>query len=124
LEIRRGAKLWRVNLSQLIRKTDCAVLGESPCPGRPTSPCPDCPKRVAFIAWDEHYGRLYFAIGTGQSKNNPWTVFSYSITTHRVARFTNTWSADLRDGVVLLSGRYLACVNLYHGGVLQELGHD
>ena len=117
LEIRRGAKLWRVDLSQLIRKNDCAVLGDSPCPDRPTSPCPDCPKRVAYIAWDERYGRLYFAIGTGQSKNIPWTVFAYSITTHRVARFMNTWSADLRDGVVSRSGRYLAYVNLDHGGV-------
>jgi hypothetical protein len=61
--------------------------------------------------------RLYFAISTGQSKNNSWTVFSYSIVTHRVARFTNTWSSDLRDGAVSRSGRYMAYVNFYHGGV-------
>jgi hypothetical protein len=114
VQIRRGDQVWHVDLSRLIRKNDCAE--EAICLGRPTMPCPDCPRRVEFISWDDNHRKLYFAIATGISKNNPWTIFSYSLATHRVARFTNTWSASLQRGVVCRSGRYLAYVNIYHGG--------
>jgi hypothetical protein len=119
VQIRRGDDLWRVDLSKLVRRNDCASLdeiGKATCPGRPTMPCPDCPRGVGFIAWDDRHQKLYFAISTGRSRNNPWTIFNYSIGTHRVARFTNAWAADLQRGVVSPSGRYLAYVNIYHGG--------
>jgi hypothetical protein len=119
LQIRREGKIWRVDLSRAIRRNDCASLAEigaDTCPGGPTTPCPDCPRRVDFIAWDEQHHRLYFAVSTGTSKNNPSTIFSYSLVTRRIGRFTNTWAAGLRHAAVSHSGRYLAYISVYHGG--------
>lgn len=119
VQIRRGGQIWRVDLSRIVRRNDCASLDEigvETCPGGPTTPCPDCPRRVVFVAWDEQHRRLYFAVSTGTSKNNPWTIFSYSIVTRRIGRFTNTWAAGLGRGAVSHSGRYLAYVSVSHGG--------
>jgi hypothetical protein len=118
--LRRGHATWRVDLSHLIRNNDCdwPYLGdERVCIGRPTAPCPDCPRRTAILGWDLIHQRLYFAIGTGTSQNNPWTIFSYSLITQHVARFTNTWSAALGPGAVSRSGRYLAYGNFGHAGM-------
>lgn len=115
-EIRRGETVWRVDLSRLIRANDCAWAGPPICTGRPTAPCPECPRAFELIAWDEHHQRLYFSLTTGNSKNNPRTIFNYNLTTRRVSRFINTWSATLEKGTVSRSGRYLAYVNNGHAG--------
>jgi len=119
LHMRREGKTWRVDLSRVVRRNDCSSLdeiGAGSCPGGPTTPCPACPRRVEFLAWDEQHQRLHFAVGTETARNNPWTIFSYSIVTRRIRRFTNTWAAGLGIGAVSRSGRYLAYVSGYHGG--------
>ncbi len=118
--IKRGERIWRVDLSRLIRNNDCAwhhPETERVCTGRASAPCPECPRRSSIIGWDVRHNRLYFGVSTGSSHNNSWTVFSYSLGTRRVARFTNTWAARLGSGTVSRSGRYLAYVNSYHGGM-------
>ena len=118
--IQRGRESWRIDLSRLIRNNDCAYpnIGPEPlCSGRRTAPCPDCPRRSGVVGWDLRHQRVFFAIETGTSKNNPWTIFSYSLRTRRVTRFTNTWAASIEQVAASPSGRYLASVNYYHGGI-------
>jgi hypothetical protein len=119
IEIRRGGGVWRLNLSRLIRNNDCSApyrYRERICTGPPAAACPECPRVFGAVAWDERRSKLYFELSTGHSQNNPRTIFSYSLITRRVVRFTNTWSASLSGGVVSPSGRYLAYLNLGHGG--------
>jgi hypothetical protein len=119
--MQRGSRVWRVDLSTLIRNNDCSwpyVNQERVCQGRPTAPCPECPRRcVKQLAWDGRRDKLYFAIQTGTSHNNPWTIFNYSLRTRKVARFTSTWSSVLEGGVVSPDGHYLALINNAHAGM-------
>lgn len=121
--ITRGPTSWRVNLTRLVRNIDCAwpyLNNEHVCAGRAAAPCPECPRHSCIIGWDVRHERLYFGISTGSSKNNVWTIFSYSLKTRRVARFTNTWAAIPEKGAVSRSGRYLAYVNYDHGGMCAD----
>lgn len=118
--VRSGKREWHVDLSRLIRNEDCAwpyVDNERVCNGRPTAPCAECRRRFCIIGWDFRYRRLYFGLSTGTSKNNPWTIFNYSLITQRITRFTTTWAAAVEHGKVSRSGRYLAYLSFGHGGM-------
>jgi hypothetical protein len=67
LHIRRGGQEWKMDLSRLVRANDCVLpyIGyKRICTGPPKSPCPECPRGAATVAWDERQQRLYFAITT------------------------------------------------------------
>jgi hypothetical protein len=125
LEIKDGQKIWRVGLSNLIRTNDCGdpeLGGEPICPVKPMAPCPNCPRRVSILAWDGRHRRVYFALVIGTARNNSWTIFDYSLITHRFRRLINTWSADMQHAAVSPSGRYLAYSHVSHSGFCANTG--
>jgi hypothetical protein len=117
IEIRRGKQEWQVDLSSLVRAYDCVLPysgNERICLGSRASPCPECPRHVSLITWDERHRKLYFAISTGYSWETPWTVFDFSLANQRITRFTNTWAAALVSGAVSPSGQFLTYVREHH----------
>ena len=119
IQIRQGTKEWRIDLTNLIRVNDCYQNytgngNERICTGPPKSPCPECPRMVGVVAWDERRQKLYFSIGNGGWQERPWTVFNYNLATHRVTRFSTTFATVIGQGVVSSSGQYLAYVQVFH----------
>ncbi len=119
IQVRQSGKEWRINLTNLIRVNDCYENytgngNERICTGPPKSACPGCPRMVGVIAWDQHRQKLYFIIGNGGWQQRPWTVFNYSLATHRVTRFSTTFATTIRQGVVSSSGQFLAYAQIFH----------
>jgi hypothetical protein len=115
IQIRQGSHESRIDLTNLIRVNDCYTPAPGICTGPPRSPCPECPKLVGIVAWDEHRQKLYFGIGTGGWQERPWTIFNYNLATHRITRFMSTDATAIgRQGVVSSSGQYLVYVKVYH----------
>jgi len=117
IQIRRGQQEWQVDLYRLVRAYDCVLPytgNDRICMGSPASPCPECPRQVSLVTWDERHRKLYFAISTGYSWEKPWTVFNYSLANRRISRFTNTWTAGFASATVSRSGQYLAYVQAHH----------
>jgi len=118
IRIKRGEREWQVDISKLIRANDC-MMPDQPagriCQGPPRAPCPDCPRMISLVAWDEHRQKLYFALSTSFSWEQPFTIFNYNLITRRTSRFVNSsWAAALVDATVSANGQYLAYVKAHH----------
>lgn len=111
LEIRRGAREWHVDISQLpVLATDCDNPTEREnCEALSIqSPCVKCIHYPSPIAWDEANESLYFAVATGTSRNRPWIIFRYSLVGNQITRVMADYGAGFEFGTLSPSGRYLA----------------